>query len=99
MLRMLLFSLCFTLSSCWTIRFVQEESPRGTVSSKWHHIGLFGLKELSAPFSVDETCPNGFSYIETETSAPQALLKSLSHFWLFSYLPESVSTACLPESR
>ena len=91
--------LCFTLPSCWTIRFVQEERPEVIVRSNWHHIGWFGLTEISQPFLVNQACPNGFSYVETSTSAPQALLKALSHFWFFAYQPEFISVACFPENE
>ncbi|MCY4512621.1 MAG: hypothetical protein OXB86_02915 [Bdellovibrionales bacterium] len=91
--------LCFTLLSCGTIRFVQEERPEVIMRSKWHHIGWFGLVELSKPFSISENCRNGFSYVETNTSATQAALKALSHLWFFTYQPESVSVACFPENR
>lgn len=95
----LFFVLSFTLSSCWTIRFVQEERPEVIMRSQWHHIGWFGLVEFSKPFSINENCRNGFSYVETNTSATQAVLKALSHLWFFAYQPESVSVACLPENK
>ena len=95
----LFFIFCFTLPSCWTIQFVQEERPEVIMRSKWHHIGWFGLVEFSKPVSINEMCQNGFSYVETNTSASQVVLKAFSKFWFFAYQPESVSVACLPEDK
>ena len=67
--------------------------------SDWHHVGWFGLVEFSKPFSISQTCHNGFSYVETHTSASQAVLKALSKFWFFAYQPETISVACLPEDE
>ena len=91
--------LCFMLPACWTIRFVQEENQEVIVRSDWRHIGLFGLSELSPPFLLNETCLNGFAYVETKTDTAQVFLKAFSKFWLFSYLPESVSVGCMPENE
>lgn len=53
-----LFALCiFCLSACSTIEFVNGPKMDETVvRDKWHHLGVNGLIEFSAPLNLEYFC-------------------------------------------
>ncbi|NOY26471.1 MAG: hypothetical protein GXP62_11415 [Oligoflexia bacterium] len=60
-------------SGCYKIDYVAGPSNPMPQSTQWHHIGIFGLIEFSAPVRLDQICPNGFARVHNEISVVNGL--------------------------
>lgn len=78
MIKKALFLSCvfLTFSSCYTIHFTKSSSiPLDYQFSKWHHITLSGLMEVSDPVNLKTICPNGWNAVRVRTGFLQGLVR------------------------
>jgi hypothetical protein len=82
-------------SGCFTTT-IRNGLPAGAPSvandGRWHHGVLWGIAEISGPYSLEELCPNGWAEITTETSFLNGLLDIIT--WSI-YSPQSVTVRCV----
>lgn len=62
---------------------------------EWHHTGVFGLVEFSAPIDLSDRCPGGASAQWQTTQIQQTFLQGLAQAltWGF-YSPWDVNVQC-----
>jgi hypothetical protein len=86
------------VSGCWRMT-IKSGLPTGTTpieyDGKWHSGVIVGIAELSGPYLLDKTCPQGWSEIHTETSFPNGLVQALTSN---IYTPQSVTVRCAAPS-
>ena len=73
----LLSSCLLLMSSCYTMHF-SKDSSRSTIyqTSQWHHIGLLGLMEFSAPVNLEAICPkDSWENVRVRTGFLQGLVR------------------------
>ena len=81
MKRLILLISFFSLTGCYTIHFTKGSNmPTEYTYSKWHHIGLLGLMEFSAPVNLKKVCggKNNWKAVKTETGFLQGLVQLIS---------------------
>lgn len=96
-MRALLLSAGLLLSGCYKIDYVRGvPSSSVPTSSSWHHIGIFGLVELSDPVPLNTICPTGFARVHHEVSIANSavtyLLGTVGLNW--AYQPSTISVYC-----
>ena len=75
-----LFVALFFLCSCYTINFKRDSSSTDEFYqfSQWHHIGLLGLVEFSAPVNLKEICSeDSWESVRVRTGFLQGLISKL----------------------
>ena len=80
MRRLFLLISFFSLTGCYTIHFTNGSNmPTEYTYSQWHHIGLLGLMEFSAPVNLKSICKeNNWKAVKTETGFLQGLMRMIS---------------------
>ena len=66
------------------------DPPKG-YEDRWHVSYLFGLKEGSDPYNLDELCPSGWSEI---TVTPDFFTSVAGIMTLYLYTPNRVTIVC-----
>lgn len=67
-LRTGLLSLGLITTGCYKIDYVGGPAEPVPAHTEWHHIGIFGLAEFSAPVQLSAICPQGFARVHNERS-------------------------------
>ena len=69
-------------TGCYTIRYERPgaTSDGAVPQERWHHGVLGGVIEASKPIPLEELCPQGVAWVQTQVDAPSALGQLLTSF-------------------
>ncbi len=57
------------LAGCYTIRYERRVAPEpGAAREQWHHGLLGGAIDVSGPVRLDQACPDGVAWVESQTT-------------------------------
>lgn len=95
MTRIIIVILGLLLAACSTMEFVNGPKLEQTViREKWHHLGLNGLIEFSAPLDLDYVCDTQqWDSVTIERTFVNGLA-SLSYPYLAVYSPWTIVYEC-----
>jgi hypothetical protein len=89
-------------SGCYTIRYERPSlvADGAAPQERWHHGVVGGLVAASPPVPLEQLCPHGVAWVETQVDAPAALAQLLTSFgglWFVHaplWEPTAVRVAC-----
>jgi hypothetical protein len=87
-------TLAIALSGCYrtTVSAGKPAAPAAVqYDEKWHHGLVWGVAEVSGPYSLKEACPQGWGEVQTQTS----FLNGFTEVVTFGiYAPQTVTVRC-----
>jgi len=82
MRRVAIAAAALVASGCYTIRYERSgtSSDGAAPQERWHHGVLGGAIPASDPIPLEELCPQGVAWVQTQVDAPSAIGQLLTSF-------------------
>ena len=92
-------ALSFPFTGCYTTTIHSGRPPVEPgieYDQKWHHGLVWGIAELSGPYSLSRVCPRGWAVVKTETSFLNGLVSAVTSGL---YSPQIITVQCSATSE
>ena len=85
----------YGVTACQKIHFVNGDADIRVDSTEWHHVGVFGIMELSRPIDFQERCEGDWNSITSKATFVDWLAGSVDNLvGLDIWQPWTVQYSC-----